>query len=191
MTFLLDLLQGAGLAAASGTRPFLPALLAGVLASANVGLDYDGTAFAFLENPLLLGLLAVAAVATFAARKAFETRTGELALGGLGIVLGVLSAAGSLDDRSSTWWPALPVGLACSALGFAVARSLLARVRGRLDAGTAGALRFYAEAAALVAAGASILFPPLAVVVVGLLVRLEVGGRRREGEKYAGLRILR
>jgi hypothetical protein len=41
------------------------------------------------------------------------------------------------------------------------------------------------------AAGASVLFPPLAVLVVGGLLALLVGGRRRAGEKYAGLRILR
>jgi Domain of unknown function (DUF4126) len=191
VNFLLDLLQGAGLAAANGIRPFLPALVAGILASANVGLDYDGTHFAFLESPVFLGVLAGAAVGAALGRKAFASRTGELALGAVGVVLGVLEAAGSLDDRSSTWWPAIPVGALCAVLGFVVARSLLARVRGRLDADTAGALPFYAEAAALVAAGASILFPPLAIVVLGLLARLAVGGRRREGEKYAGLRILR
>ena len=37
----------------------------------------------------------------------------------------------------------------------------------------------------------SILFPPLALLVVGGLAWLLLGGRRREGEKYAGLRILR
>lgn len=191
MTFLLDLLQGAGLAAASGIRPFLPALLAGLLASANIGVDFDGTAFAFLESPLFLGVLAGAAVGSVAGRKALETKAGEQALGAVGIVLGVLLAAGSVDDHASTWWPALPVGAVCAALGFVVARSLLTRVRGRLDAGTAGALPLYAEAGALTAAGLSVLFPPLALVVLGLLIRLAVGGRRREGEKYAGLRILR
>jgi hypothetical protein len=44
---------------------------------------------------------------------------------------------------------------------------------------------------ALLAAGASILFPPLAILVIAGLAWLLVGGRRREGEKYAGLRILR
>jgi hypothetical protein len=42
-----------------------------------------------------------------------------------------------------------------------------------------------------VAAGASVLFPPLALVVLGALAWLLAGGRRRAGEKYAGLRILR
>jgi hypothetical protein len=49
----------------------------------------------------------------------------------------------------------------------------------------------YAEGAALAAAGVSILFPPLALLVLGVLAWLLTGGRRRAGEKYAGLRILR
>ena len=48
MDFLLDLLQGAGLAAAIGIRPFLPVLLAGALASADLGLYFEGTDFSFL-----------------------------------------------------------------------------------------------------------------------------------------------
>ncbi|MBA2347552.1 MAG: DUF4126 domain-containing protein [Solirubrobacterales bacterium] len=191
MNFLFDLLQGAGLAAANGIRPFLPSLLAGLLASANIGLDYDGTSFAFLEAPVFLGILAGATVASIGAGKALQTDRAVLALGAVGIVLGILQASASLDDRADTWWPAIPVGALCAVLAFLVARSLLARVRSRLDAETAGALPFYAEAIALVTAGLSILFPPLALVALGLLVRLLIGSRRREGEKYAGLRILR
>jgi hypothetical protein len=44
---------------------------------------------------------------------------------------------------------------------------------------------------ALLACGLSILFPPLAILVAAALAWLLVGGRRRQGEKYAGLRILR
>jgi hypothetical protein len=33
--------------------------------------------------------------------------------------------------------------------------------------------------------------PPISAVIVGALVWLLLGGRRREQEKYAGLRILR
>ena len=191
MNFLLDLLQGAGLAAANGIRPFLPTVLVGLLASANVGVDFDDTSFAFLENPVFLGAMTALTILAFVGRKALETERGSLALGAAALVLGALLAAGSLDDRSSTWWPGILVGLACAALAFVVVRSLLARVRGRLDADAAGALPFYAEAAALVTAGLSVLFPPLALVALGLLIRLQLGGKRREGEKYAGLRILR
>ncbi len=191
MNFLLDLLQGAGLAAANGIRPFLPALLAGLLASANVGLDFDDTSFAFLEHPIFLGVLLGAAIGAIAGRKAFETGRGAVALGVVGVLLGVLLAAASLDDRSSTWWPALPVGVLCAALGFLVSRSLLTRVRGRLDAEAVGTLPYFVEVVAAAIAGLSVLFPPLALVALGLLIRLQLGARRREGEKYAGLRILR
>ena len=63
MDYLLDLLQGAGIAAAIGIRPFLPVLLAGALASADVGLDFGGTDFSFLEAwPFLLAVLVLVAV---------------------------------------------------------------------------------------------------------------------------------
>jgi hypothetical protein len=196
MDFLLDLLQGAGLAAAVGIRPFLPVLLAGALASADLGLDFDGTDFAFLESwPFLLGVLVLVGALDFVSR-----RTGREAAERppllyvvliVALVLGALLAAGSVADRSDSWWAGLVAGVACAALGFQAARSLFGRVRRRLDEQAAAALPVYAEGAALAAAGVSILFPPLALLVIGALVWLLAGGRRRAGEKYAGLRILR
>ena len=196
MDFILDLLQGAGLAAAIGIRPFLPVLLAGALASADLGLDFDGTDFAFLETwPFLLGSLVLVVALDFAGRRAGRDAAERApllyALLALALVLGALEAAGSVADRSDEWWVGLGVGAACAALGFQAARSLFSRVRRRLDEQAAGALPVYAEGAALGAAGLSILFPPLAVLVIGGLMWLLAGGRRRAGEKYAGLRILR
>ena len=59
MDFILDLLQGAGIAAAIGIRPFLPVLLAGALGVARTsGIDFDGHRLRFLEDwPFLLGML--------------------------------------------------------------------------------------------------------------------------------------
>jgi hypothetical protein len=196
MDYLFDLLQGAGLAAAVGIRPFLPVLLAGALAVADLGLDFEGTDFAFLETwPFLLAVLVLVALLDFAGRRAGrqEAEAGALgwALLAMTVVLGALLASGSIADRSDDWWPGVPIGIACAALGFYAARSLFGRVRRRLDTETAAALPVYAEGAALGAAGLSILFPPLAVLVVAGLAWLLAGGRRRAGEKYAGLRILR
>jgi hypothetical protein len=64
-------------------------------------------------------------------------------------------------------------------------------VRRRLDPDAQTALPIYGEAAGLTAAGLSILFPPLAILVIAALAWLLLGSRRRAGEKYAGLRILR
>jgi len=196
MDYLFALLQGLGIAAAIGIRPFLPVLLAGALAAADLGIDFEDTAFSFLESTgFLLAMLALVALFGFVERRRVAEATERspivIALLVLALALGAMEAAGSIDDVSADWWPGIPVGLAAAALGFAAARSLFGRVRARLDKDAQGALPVYAEGAALAAAGLSILFPPLAILVVAALGWLMLGGRRRKGEKYAGLRILR
>jgi hypothetical protein len=194
MDYLLDLLQGLGIAAAIGIRPFLPTLLAGALAAGDVGIDFDGTKFSFLEAPgFLLAILVAVAVLGFVERRQdlSSTRPGVAALLGIALVLGMLQCSASIAETSDDWWPGLIVGAAAAGLGFAAARSLFGRVRARLDKEAASALPLYAEGSALLGAGLSILLPPLAILVVVALAWLLVGGRRRAGEKYAGLRILR
>jgi Domain of unknown function (DUF4126) len=188
---LLDILQGMGVSAAAGLRPFLPTLLVGALAADDLGVDFDGTDFAFLESPWFLLALVVALVVTTLLRSRFETPAGEAALGGIGMGLGALLFAGTLDDRHATWWPGILAGLLCAFIAQQGARSLLTRTRARLDAEAAAALFLYAEAAALLIAGLSVLIPPVSVLAIAFLIWLRLGGRRREGEKYAGLRILR
>jgi len=196
MDFVLDLLQGTGIAAAIGIRPFLPVLLAGALASADVGLDFDGTSFAFLESwPFLLGVLVLVAGVDFVVRrsdgKALDTGSLVWVLLAISLALGALQGAASLADHDYNIVPGIVAGLAAAALGFFAVRSLFTRVRRRLDPDAQGALPVYGEGAALGAAGLSILFPPLAILVLAGLAWLLWGGRRRAGEKYAGLRILR
>jgi hypothetical protein len=192
--FALDLLQGAGIAAAIGIRPFLPVLLAGALASADVGLDFDGTSFAFLESwPFLLGVLVLVAVTDFAQRRRADLDAGPFGylLLAVAVALGALQGAGSLADHDHPIAAGIVVGAAAAALGFYAARSLFGRVRKRLDPEAQNALPVYGEGAAVASAGLSILFPPLAILVLAGLTWLLAGGRRRAGEKYAGLRILR
>ena len=126
-------------------------------------------------------------------RARFETPAGEAALGGIGIGLGALLFAGTLDDHYSTWWPGIIGGLVCA----------LSPSRGRARCSTAHAraprrreprpralpLRRGGRAAASPAL--SVLIPPRELLAIGFFVWLLAGGRRREGEKYAGLRILR
>jgi Domain of unknown function (DUF4126) len=192
--FVLDLLQGAGIAAAIGIRPFLPVLLVGALASADLGIDFDGTAFAFLEEwPFLLSVLVVVMVLELIARRRTDVDSGWImyALLMLALILGALQGAASLADHDYVIAPGIVAGVICAALGFVATRSLFVRVRRRLDPEAQGVLPLYGEGSALAAAGGSVLFPPLAILVIAGLTWLLAGGRRREGEKYAGLRILR
>jgi hypothetical protein len=196
MDLAFDLLQGVGIAAAVGVRPILPVLLAGGLAAANLGLDFDGTDFAFLESvPFLIAVLAAAVVgAIVGQRLPARERDTALVAYGIGVacvVLGALEAGGSMADGGNSVAIGLIAGALAAVLGFVAARSLFMRVRRRLDDETARALPVYGEGIAMVAAGISILFPPLAILVVAALIWLLAGGRRREGEKYAGLRVLR
>jgi hypothetical protein len=195
MKIVLDVLQGVGVSAAAGLRPFLPTLLVGGLASADAGVDFDGTDFAFLESPAFLLLMAAALVLSVLGRRFLEDGPGEAALTGVSLGLGALLFAGTLDDRHDVWWPGIAAGLVCAALSGAVARDIFGRVRARFersdDAAAATALPMYGELAAVLTAGASVLFPPLALVALGFVVALALRGRGREGRKFAGLRILR
>src|SRR3954465_10618518 len=114
MRLLMDILQGMGVAGAAGLRPFLPALVSGGLATADVAVDYDGTDFAFLESPIFLVIVAVAAAAALALEnRGNDLETGTLGAfyGGIALGLGAVLCAGSIDDRHKVWWYGLLLGL--------------------------------------------------------------------------------
>jgi hypothetical protein len=189
---LIDILQGAGLAGAAGLRPFLPALVAGALASADVGIDYEGTPFDFLEaSGWLLAVVAAVVLVVLAQRRGVPEARLEPALAGIGIGLGALLCAATLADRHDVWWPGLLAGALSAALAGAAARSLVARTRARLDAEARAALPLYLEGTAILLALLAVVVAPITVAALAFFAFLLRGGRRREGEKFAGLRILR
>jgi len=192
VSLALDIGQGAGLASASGVRPFLPPLLAGALARGDIAIDFDSSVWRFLESPgFLLAILVLAVLSYGAERSGFDRRALRLGLAGLGVVLGAMLFAGSLAEGDTVSWPGLVGGAAAAALGFAAVGGLLERARARLDEGAAGLLNAYADAAALVLAAIAIFVPPVAFLGLLALAVLLVRGRHEGERKYAGLRILR
>lgn len=188
---LLDICQGLGLGAASGVRPFLPALLTGALASGDLGVDFDGTDYRFLESPVWLLIMAILLVVTLLLRAVLESTAFEASLAGVAIGIGALLFAGTLADHGYAAWPGLLAGAAVALLAQTSSRDLIARVGKRLDPAARGALPVYFEGAAVVIAGASILVPPVSLLAIAFLAWLLLGGHRRKGERFAGLRILR
>jgi len=216
ISLFLDIGQGAGLAGATGVRPFLPPLLAGVFARGDVGVDFEGTGYAFLETPAFLAAVLALAVVAYAAGRA---RRGEeppseqdagaaqaaagrggrasatdsvgLALALAGGALGALLFAGSLADGGYAGWLGLVAGAACAALGYASGAALFGRARRRLDASAAALLPVWADAAALVLAASAILFPPLGVLSLVGFAWIAIAMRRERSRKFEGLRILR
>ena len=196
MHLAFDIFQGLGIAAAVGIRPFLPALVVGALAAGGVQINFAHTDFAFLQEAVFLFALAVATVALGLVERRFAgyaSARGPLLFTviGLGLAIGALLFAGALAQNHYPAWGGILGGVVCAALGAAAIGPLLGRVRARLDAQAASALPLFAEGTAVVIALLSVLAPPVGPIVVLALAWLLVASRRREGKKYAGLRILR
>lgn len=196
MTLFLAICLGIGLALAVGLRPFLPALLVCALARGDIGIDFEGTEVAFLEEPAFLLALVVGVVVLLAAERRGQPEhvsSGPLgaAFAGIGLALGALLFGGALQDDGYAFWPGLLGGIACAALAEAAARGFFRATRARLDAESARALPLYAEGAGLALAGLAVLVPPVSLLALAFLAWVLVGQRRRAGRKYAGLRILR
>lgn len=192
MKLLLDILQGLGLSQAAGIRPFLPALVAGGAARADVLIDFEGGPFAFMEDPWWLAALAAAALIALILRNQV-TRDAYLsaAFQGLAMGMGALLFCAVLSGDGYTWWPGIPAGLAGAWLSGTAVQDLFGRAATRLDEQASAHLPVYAEALAVVLAALSVVAPPVALVSAGFFAWLIIGGRRRKGEKHAGLRVLR
>jgi hypothetical protein len=193
---VLDIFQGIGIAVAVGIRPFLPTLAVGALAAGDIQIDFNGTDFSFLQSaPFLLAVVIAAVLVSLLDRRLGpgSTISGRVAvlIAAVGLAIGALLFAGALAQDRYASWPGLIGGVLCAAVGVLATRPLLARVGGRLDREAASALPVYAEAAAIAIAALSVVAPPVGVLALGLMVWLALAGRRREQQKYAGLRILK
>jgi Domain of unknown function (DUF4126) len=192
MSVFMDTTTGMGLAGATGVRPYLPPLLAGALARSDTGIDFDGTDWRFLESTwFLLAVLVLGVIAYVAERSEANRRFVELFSGVAGVVLGALLFAGALADGGSESWPGLIGGAICAALGWQAVGGLIERARTRLKDDAAALFTAYADGVALLLAAIAIFLPPVSILAILGFIVLLFAGRRREGEKYAGLRVLR
>jgi hypothetical protein len=203
MSLFLDIGTGAGLSSATGVRPYLPPLLAGGLARGDIGIDFDGTDFSFLESTAFLGVIVAVGVVAFLVERSVANRAaadkrrrrpsdpGDVIALLLGLGFGALLFAGTLADNGHETWIGFLFGPLCAVLGWVAIGGLIERVRNRLEPDQAALLTAYADGAALVLAAIAVFVPPLGYLAIPGFVLLLLGGRRREGEKYAGLRILR
>lgn len=194
LVFLIGL--GIGLGIAAGIRPFLPALLAGGLASASVlGLRFSPGNYSFLQASWWLiavaALLLLAYVIQLRVSAFSASRAALPVFAGLGIAVGALLFAGTLCGHGRIAWPGLIGGAAAALLAEACVNPFVARVRARLQDRTAReAVTLYLDLLALLIAAVSAAFHPLGYVALLLVAWFGFAGRGRGGGRYAGLRIL-
>jgi hypothetical protein len=186
--------QGAGVSLATGVRALLPPLLVGALARADAGIDFSGTGYAFLESiPWLAALLVLVAIITLAERGGVAIPA--LVAGAVGVAIGALEFAGSLADEGHTPGPGLAAGAVCAAVGFLAAQAFFGRAASRARSGgedeAASLLEVFAQGAALVLAAVAVFVSPLSWIGVAFALWVLLVQRRRAGQKYEGLRILR
>jgi hypothetical protein len=187
---------GVGLALASGLRPYLPALLAGALARAQVlGVSFPVHHFHFLQEGWWLLAVTVVLVAGYVLqlRLGAERAARVLlpAVAAQGLAIGALLFAGTLSAHGDASWPGLVGGALAAALAAAVAGPVMAGAAKRLpDRAAREALTVYLDAASLALALLVALVHPLGYVALALLLWFWLRRRSRAGERYAGLRIL-
>jgi hypothetical protein len=203
MELFLVISQGIGIAIACGISPFAAALVAGCFALADLGVDFEGSGYGFLESvPFLIAMAVLAAllVALSGARSgarldALSGRQALLGLAAAAIVLGAFEFAGSLGDEGYEAAAGLPAGAVAAALGALSAGALLGgareRLAGRGEAGSASYLSVFAAATAALLVAIAIALPPLSYAALVLCALLLVQRRRRTAQKYEGLRVLR
>ena len=194
MDLFLAISQGIGTSVAAGVRAFLVALLVGALARANAGVDFEGTEYEFLESTFWLALmLALIVMSWWIERSDIPVSPAAVAVAAAAI--GAVLFAGSLSERDYTPAPGLFAGALVALLGFIAARAFLGGAQERLSArgenSASGTLEAIVEGAVLVFATLALLVEPVAYLGLAFCGWVLLVRRRRAGEKYEGLRILR
>lgn len=197
-----DIGQGTGLAATTGARPLLPVIVTGVMAHENAGVDFSGTDWSWMESWVFIAIVAVAFAAFWvmdrAGKSALIRPGGRAPEAGapyvaMCAVAGALLFAGSLADGGETAWPGLVAGAVVGFLGYMALGTMFMRVNRRLSAaGDPGVVLGLARDLATIALTVVVVLTNYVgyAVLLAVLI-LAATARRREGEKYEGLRILR
>jgi hypothetical protein len=167
-----------------------------------VGIDFTGTDWSWMESWIFLGILAAVYILFWAMDRKGDSeviRPGGRAMEAgapypfFCALAGALLFAGSLADGGETSWPGLLAGAAAGFVGYLAFGLLFMRANQRLlAAGDPGVVLGLGRDLLTVALSVlCVLADPIGYAVLAVAIVLIFTARRREGEKYEGLRILR
>jgi hypothetical protein len=172
-----------------------------VLAHEDVGINFTGTDWAWMESWIFIGILAVLYVAFWVMDR--HGKSELIRPGGrpmeegpyryICAVAGALLFAGSLADGGETSWPGLVAGALIGLIGYLALGRLFGRATSRLlAAGESGTLLGLGRDLLTIALTVlCVLVDPVGYVLLIAAIVLALNARRRADEKYEGLRILR
>jgi hypothetical protein len=194
MDLFLAISQGIGTSLATGVRTFLVPLLVGAMAGGDIGVDFDGTEYEFLESTFWLALMLVLLVgAWYVERSDIPVPAAVWAVASA--ALGGVLFAGSLSEESYAPELGLLAGALVALIGFLAASVFLGgateRLAARGETGAARSLAVVVDIATLVFAALALLVSPVSYVGLAFCAWVLMVQRRRAGQKYEGLRILR
>lgn len=194
MDLAMDILMAAGLAAAVGIRPFLPAVAVGLIARADLRLNVGE--FDFLTSWPFLAALCALAVAFWVleamVKKHSSRRAVALGIGFASVVLGAALFAAVLSSGGHSVLPGIFAGAVIAAVARMAVVVFLASAASRVrDSGAKNLFFVYLEPIAVLIAVLAVLIPPVSVVVIAAFIYVLVSVRKKSQSKYEGLRILR
>jgi hypothetical protein len=196
MDLFLAICQGLGLALAVGIGGPLAALFISMMAALGSGIHPDATDYDFVDATWFLVTLLAIVVVFMLARSRNVLRWPQVAVLA---AIGAVVFAASLAEEGETAWPGLILGAVATAFAATIAWSILAgairRAQGNepgsREADAANTMIVAFAGAGIVLAALSLFLPPVSRVALAALAWLALSRRRRPGEKYEGLRILR
>lgn len=191
MDLFLAICQALGLGLALGIGGPLVALFIAAMAALGAGIDPSGTDWEFLGAEWFVLLMLVANVIGFYTdrnRQANPARTAGFA-GAIGAIAGAAALAAEGEPAAIGF----VVGAAAGVSAGLIAGQVLsgAQARAERDGAAASTLTFIFAFTGIAVAALSLFVPPVSIAVLVALVALALARRRKAGEKYEGLRVLR
>jgi hypothetical protein len=196
MDLFVAICQGLGLALDVRIGGPLAALFISMMAALGSGIHPDATDYDFVDATWFLVTLLAIVVVFMLARSRNVLRWPQVAVLA---AIGAVVFAASLAEEGETAWPGLILGAVATAFAATIAWSILAgairRAQGNepgsREADAANTMIVAFAGAGIVLAALSLFLPPVSLVALAALAWLALSRRRRAGEKYEGLRILR
>jgi len=187
--------MGGGQSSLSGLRAFLPLAIVGLISRYDLFGVYslEGTPFAFLENPWLIGILLVLTVLELAADKMPVLDSAQdLVAGPLRVIAGALVFGAALAQQEGGVIVAGMVGGAALAGATHAVKSVIRPAATATGGGTVNPfISLFEDLTAGIGTFLFAILPILGLLLVAFVLYLVYRVARRRRRKYKGLRILR